>query len=337
LFLTFQIAFSAHGPLQRTWSLSSSRDFLKLQSKSYNYSQEDEFDFFVRLKANLVSVGIFKTTLQYRSSVDNGNETTMEFGFDLDNIVEFDSSDSNIYTGKETIYSQWPPDDKGSRSWENYWDAKYDNGTNMIKMSWEISTNDRTTSATKITLRIHVVQILNENGTASFDPNSVKFDIEISNYTYKGKNSRLALVSKIVSRTYVDNSCQNCTASKPIIIIKDTVGAPLGLFTWDPTIKVDKKEIVPVVAYLVNKTDGDQDNQSLTIFFTFLTHKDNQHPSLLEWDPTLSLDYIDSPNSNNYPVIIAIAIAILIAVMLFLTTIIVLRGYMRKDDYDVIN
>jgi len=324
----------SNGPKKREWRIEQQRDYLYLMSKSCELERQDEFSFRLRLYPLIKGVNrVFATTFIYRDKI---NETinNMEFEFQLDEIVEFKSTNIvDIYTGEEDIVSSWPNQSYNQgRGWSDHWNDTQSEKDGVRHYTWEIRSKDGV-----LTLRVHVDQLIANGTEVKFLPNSIKYDIDIYNYPYRGNETRLALVSRIVSSTESNTPCGNCAVVEPLLNFTDIFGYPLGIFSWDPTVKVDKGKHIPVIAYLKNRTDQDQSN-TFSLFFTFLSLATNRHPVSIEWDPLQGLNY-DVPRPFNKMAIVAIVLAVALIVLLVLVMIILTRGYLVKktQDYQIIN
>jgi len=318
------------GPIKREWKVETTRNMLRLLSKSSDDFQgaQDEFDFRLRLYP-LVIEKIFSTQFTYRSQFNVTDSLKMDFGFVFNNILEYSSPNSDIYTGTQDEISFWPSKQGGGgKGWNEAWIPKETEDDGVKHMSWEITSADGI-----LTIRVHVDQLVANGTQTKFLPNSIKYDIEINNFTFRANKSRLALLTQITSTTEITSPCDNCTVDSSFNFT-DVYGYPLGVFSWAPIITDNKKNEFPVIAFLKNRTDQDPSNE-LTVYFTYLTSQNNLHPSSMNWDPLQGLNYNPPSKLPSY-VAIAIVVALAFAIVLVLSFLIILRGYLKRD-YSVIN
>jgi len=323
-----------NGPQKREWSVQLNNYEIKLTSKTSDNGIQDEFRFKLRVVRD--SKWILSSDFQYSKTIlENFTRSDLQFSFDLFNVVEFKINDSNpIFVGDDdTIVTTWPT--QGKQLEYTFWN-KTENETvdGVLRQAWETSSLPDKEGKT-MTIRVHVDQLIANGTHVKFLPNSVKYDIEFDNWKYSGPfNSRIALITRVSSLTSSSglNCSDDCLISDDNISFSDTEGHPLGVFSWDKTIKADDTN-VPVVAYVKNSSK-DQD-QNLKVLFTFKTLG---HPSSLHWDPLQGLNYPYSPPNSLSPGIkfLIVFVVLMVALLCIGSIYLLVRRYAVKE-YNVIN
>jgi len=303
-------------------------DMFQATSKSQTNGVQDEFNFRMRLVSD--KKWVMSSNLIYATQQDQ-NRSDVQFAFDLFYLVEFHCNDTHpIYVGDEsTVLSVWPKEQKVQWDENTDWDPKEVDDHGVLRRSWTRVSKDGV-----LTIRIHIDQLIANGTNVKFLPNSVKYDIDINNFPWTSTESRVALITKVSTLTTPPtNNCSNdCIFNGTLVTFSDTYGHPLGVFAWDPNVKVDKSKMAPVVAYLKSNDDNDD---NLHFYFTFKTIGQSK---TMYWDPMQGLDYNNpGPSSLSAGIKFLIAVSCFAFVAFVVSGVILYRRYTGGRGYTKIN
>lgn len=159
------------------------------------------------------------------------------------------------------------------------------------------------------TIGIHFAHEVATVGTLALDPNSIKIDFAVNNYTYAStpdKPSRLAIKSNLWSQTKLHNKGKK-TVNSHKFQFGDDIGTPLsrqllltlpdlplGVFSWVPSALIRTADAGPIeidVKTYIPTNENNHRGKDYTVYFSFLTPDTTLHPANILWDPRIGLDY----------------------------------------------
>jgi len=249
-------------------------------------------------------------------------------------IIEYSESGNaeGYQPGNDTIVSYL-------QLWGQTWNAlNYNHQTETDGSTVYNICSNLTASTATVTVCVHLTtQATNTTGGHHFDPNSIKWSLDIADYDFLGTDTLLALKVSFdtvdVVKNFTNSSSEGAgvtgeDGAEGIVLATDSTGTYSATAQWVTTVDVTGNTCDSTASVIKSAiktgqwsgdvdpipTDPDSDSLSADIqvqvaYFSFMTTPSTCQPTDIFWDPTFG---VSSPSaaSSVVPMIILVAFVI---------------------------
>lgn len=318
------------------------------RSITFQTTNPDEFDIrLVRANASTIDALLIKIATNWIPRFvlryfEKDSNTADLFGarWALWKIVEYSEGGSALgfQPDNDTIVSSL-------HLWGTTWNKMYYTSNPQTDGStiYNVCSNLTDPSAT-VTVCVHLTTKPTNSSGHHFDPNSIKWSLDIANYNFQSTNTLLALkvsfdtvdaVKDLNGTTSEDAGETGTQGSQGLQLASDVTGTFTAFADWVTTVTVTGTgcdATATVVKSLVKDaqwtgdidpipidpdTDGLSINRTVRVsYFAFLTTPSTCRPTDIFWDPTMGVTTPDDATSTNSAMSV-LPMAFLIAMILF--------------------